>query len=157
MLNSNEANIGEYNPLVIYEAPFIYNIGENAFVTTQRFWGSNKEYYDVVLHLKDKKLLLGRFPLELSDLRIAYKDGRILIYYDEYNHEKGTLEIIKVLGLYDIADDVFISSKEKEALVMFDPDLNTEGLKNPSKYIYRSDPEKKLQYVKYINQLKKSS
>lgn len=154
MVNNNEVNIGEYNSLLIYEPPYRYDIGQNAYVTTQRFWRRNKEYYDVFLYLKDRKILLGRFPLELNDLRIAYKDGRILIYYDEYNHEKNCLEIIKVLGLYDVADDVFVSSKEKEALAIFDSDIDAEGLKDPSKYTYRSDSEKKLQYV---NQLKKSS
>ena len=101
MLNNNEVNIGEYNSLLIYEPPYRYDIGQNAYVTTQRFWRRNKEYYDVFLYLKDRKILLGRFPLELNDLRIAYKDGRILIYYDEYNHEKNCLEIkIFLLNFY---------------------------------------------------------
>ena len=49
-------------------------------------------------------------------------------YCDNVVNVNGQVEIIKVLSLYDILDDTFYSCTEKEALELFDKDVESKYL-----------------------------
>lgn len=130
----------------LLEEPTIIKIGDTSYVKVCFYEKRNTKYYDVILNIDNKETFLGRFVKEFYKIKIKQKDGRILIYNDRINASKKSYEIIKVLGLYDILDDVFYSCTEEEALNLFDNKLETNFLENKNNLIVRSDVEKRKRF-----------
>ena len=123
-------------------------ISENLTIKKGLYEKRGNAFYDISIVLLDKEIFIGRFPKDFNDIKIKYKDGKILVYYDELNEEYEKKIIIKVFSLYDIIDDVFYSCTEEEALTKFDDNIDTSYLKNRNNYIYRSDIEKTKRLVR---------
>jgi len=118
-------------------------ISEDAFIEIKEYEKRGTRFHDVIFKLKEKEIFLGRFIKIYNTVKANYKDGKILLYHEEYNEKNKEMNIIKVLSLYNILDDIFYSCSEVEALNIFDPLLDSSGLKTPDYLIYRSDLEKR--------------
>ena len=129
-------------PKLLYPKDII-KIGENAQISIGTYSKRNNTFQDVILELNGKEIFLGRFNKEEDSLAIKYNDGKILMGYQTFKKETGDMRIIKVLSLYEMLDDTFISCTEKEALNMFDSNIDDSYLKNKDALIHRSDIEKK--------------
>lgn len=126
---------------LIYESDNI-KIGENAYIKISLCEKRINRFYDVVLCLKDKEIFLGRFDKDDNCVGAKYKDGKILIYKDEFKKQTGKLEIIEVLSLYEVADDTFYSVTEKEAIELFDNTINSTFIKKKNNVLHKTDIEK---------------
>ena len=135
MLNIN-------TPKLLYKKEII-EIGEKAKISIGTYEKRRDVYQDVVLELDGKEIFLGRFNKDEKLLTVKYKDGRILIGYKEFKKEVEDMRIIKVLSLYEMADDTFYSCSELEALNMFDPSIDDTYLKNKETLMHRADIEKR--------------
>lgn len=129
-------------PKLLYKKDII-KIGENAQITIGIYEKRRDVFQDVVLELSGKEIFLGRFNKDENMLTVKYKDGKILIGYQEFKKEVEDMRIIKVLSLYEMLDDTFISCSENEALNMFDPSIDNTYLKNKDALMHRADIEKK--------------
>ena len=121
----------------------IIEIGDNVKISIGTYEKRNNIFQDVILELKDKEVFLGRFNKEDRPLTVKYKDGKVLIGYQELKKEVKGIRMVKVLSLYEMLDDTFYSCTEKEALNMFDSSMDDTYLKNRDSLIHRSDIEKK--------------
>ncbi len=130
-------------PKLLYPKDII-KIGENAQINIGTYEKRRDVFQDVILELNNKEIFLGRFNKDENKLIVKYKDGKILIGYQEFKKETEDMRIIKVLSLYEMLDDTFISCTEKEALNMFDPNIDDSYLKNKDSLIHRADIEKKI-------------
>ncbi|MBR6689981.1 MAG: hypothetical protein IKL65_01455, partial [Bacilli bacterium] len=102
------------------------------------------KFHDVIFSLKGKEFFLGRFNKTFDKINVKYKDGKIIIFYEEISKQTNQMEIIEVLSLYEIVDDMFYSCTQKEALELFDKTIDSSHLKNHDERIYRTDPVKKF-------------
>lgn len=130
-------------PKLIYNKDII-KIGEKAQITIGTYEKRKDVFQDVVLELEDKEIFLGRFDKDENLLTVKYKDGKILIGYQEFKKDVENMRIVKVLSLYEMLDDTFISCTENEALNMFDPSIDDTYLKNKDALMHRADIEKKI-------------
>ncbi len=123
----------------------IYKINDKNYIQVKLLEKRGNKYYDVIFVNGDKEKFLGRFAKGFDLLKVSYKDGKILVYYDEFFREEGInqMKVKKVLSLYDILDDVFYACSEKEALTMFDKSLSTDKLISEDNKLIRVDTEKK--------------
>lgn len=131
----------------VNEIKLIYNINtlkisEDAFIKIDLIEKRGNKFFDVILTLKEREIFLGRFDKTFDKINAKYKDGKILIFYEEYTKETEKMEIIKILSLYEIIDDMFYSCSEKEALELFDKNIDSSYLKDKDNKIYREDVEK---------------
>ena len=110
-------------------------INDNTFILIKNYKKGASEYSIITLHLKDKKVLVGKFNEEFDNLNARYKDGRVLVYF-------GNGDIKKVLSLYEMVDDTFYSCTEEEAINIFDNTLDVSHIQNKNRPIYRMDSEK---------------
>ena len=129
-------------PKLLYPKDII-KIGENAQISIGTYEKRRDVFQDVILDLNGKEIFLGRFNKDENQLIVKYKDGKILIGYQEFKKETEDMRIIKVLSLYEMLDDTFISCTEKEALNMFDPSIDDTYLKNKDALMHRADIERK--------------
>lgn len=112
-------------------------ISKENFILIKNYRKGASEYSIVSLHLKNQDVFfIGSFNEEFDNLNVKYKDGRILVYC-------GVEKISKVLSLYDIVDSTFYSCSEKEALNIFDPNIDDSILKESNSMIWVSDIKKK--------------
>lgn len=112
-------------------------VSKENFILIKNYRKGASEYSIVSLHLKNQDVFfIGSFNEEFDNLNVKYKDGRILVYC-------GVEKISKVLSLYDIVDSTFYSCSEKEALNIFDPNIDDSILKESNSMIWVSDIKKK--------------
>ena len=130
-------------PKLLYPKDII-KIGENAQINIGTYEKRRDVFQDVILDLNGKEIFLGRFNKDENQLIVKYKDGKILIGYQEFKKETEDMRIIKVLSLYEMLDDTFISCSEKQALNMFDPNIDDSYLKNKDALMHRADIEKRI-------------
>ena len=131
----------------VNEIKLIYNINtlkisEDAFIKIDLIEKRGNKFFDVILTLKEREIFLGRFDKTIDKINAKYKDDKILIFYEEYTKETEKMEIIKILSLYEIIDDMFYSCSEKEALELFDKNIDSSYLKDKDNKIYREVVEK---------------
>ena len=119
-------------------------INSEAFVQINDCEKRGNKFLDVIFNFNGKEFFLGRFNKTFDKLSVKYKDGKIIIFYEEISKQTNQMEIVEILSLYEIIDDMFYSCTQKEALELFDKLIDSSHLKNPYKKIYRSDVEKKL-------------
>ena len=129
-------------PKLLYPKDII-EIGEKARITVGTYEKRRDVFQDVILELSGKEIFLGRFIKDEKLLTVKYNDGKILIGYNEFKKEVEDMRIIKVLSLYEIVDDTFISCTENEALNMFDNNIDDTYLKNKDALMHRADIEKR--------------
>ena len=141
MSNLNEM-LDINTPKLLYPKDII-KIGENAQISIGTYEKRRDVFQDVMLDLNGKEIFLGRFDKDENKLTVKYKDGKILIGHEMFKKETEDIRIIKVLSLYEMLDDTFISCTEKEALNMFDSNIDDTYLKNKDSLIHRADIEKK--------------
>ena len=105
-------------------------VSENSKVIVIEDTHRLSNYYDVILKTDGKEdFILGRYSKEelKHSLFVKYNEGKILIYYGEFDFEtKDNSKVFKVLNLYNVEDGMFYAVSEEEALKIFN--LNT--LKN---------------------------
>lgn len=125
--------------------PIITIITEKLIVETQNYIIRNDKYSDVVLinSLTDKQNFIGRFKEPQSQVKILFKDDKILVYNDEYNFEKKQDVITKVLALYSILDDTIYAETEENALNIFDKNIDSSYLEDKDKLLIEIDIERK--------------
>ena len=123
-------------------------INEKSFINIKLNEKRNNKFFDVIFNLNGKEIFLGRFAKDFNIINAKYKDGKILIYYENFNQNKHCMTINKVLSLYDILDDTFYSCTEIEALNIFDSSIDSSYLKQPENLIHRSDVEKSKRLYK---------
>lgn len=141
-MNNINNILGINTPKLLYTKEII-EIGENAKISIGTYEKRRDIFQDVVLELNNKEIFLGRFNKEENKLIVKYNNGKILIGNEEFKQEVQEMRIIKVLSLYDMLDDTFYSCTEKEALNMFDSNIDSEYLKNKDALMHRTDIEKK--------------
>ena len=141
---SNLNNMFDINTPKLLHKKEIIEIGENAKISIGTYKKRNDVFQDVVLELNSEEIFLGRFAKYENLLTVKYKDGKILIGYQEFKKDVEDMRIIKVLSLYEMLDDTFISCTEKEALNMFDSSIDDSYLKNKDALMHRDDIEKKI-------------
>lgn len=129
-------------PKLLYKKQII-EIGETAKISIGTYKKRNDVFQDVVLELNNNEFFLGRFLKSENLLTVKYKDGKILIGYEEFKQDTQDMRIIKVLSLYEMLDDTFIFCTEKEALNMFDSNIDDTYLKNKEALMHREDLEKR--------------
>ena len=127
----------------ILEPIYTLKISDNLIIEKCLYQTTGNTFYEVVLKTDKNEIFIGRFTKELNNLRVTYNNGKILVYYDNFIQEERQMKVIKVLSLYDILDDIFYSCTEEEALNIFNPNIDTNYLEDPDRYIYRSDLEKR--------------
>lgn len=123
--------------------PQIIKIDEKNYIKKIDLEKRNNNFSDVIFNNCGKEIFIGRYECGTKNIKVLYKDGRILVYSDQFIEEKKKLQITNVHTLYDIVDDVCYSMKEDELLKIFDDNLDTSYLKRTNKLIVRSDVEKK--------------
>ena len=123
--------------------PSIYQINEKNIVEIQLYEKRGKNFYDVNFNNNGNVIFLVRFDKEDNRISVSYNNGKIMLYYENFNREKQELLISDILALYSIIDDTFYSCTCEEALNIFDKTLNVDGLINPNKNLIRTDIEKK--------------
>lgn len=138
------------------EDAIVYNINENNYIKTQISEVRGRNFYDVTFVSNGKEAFLGRFFQDENMLHIAYNDGKILIYYSEYDNIEKKTFISEVLVLYEIIDDTIYSCTQEEALEIFDKTFDTSHLTNKTEKICRSDVEKKKRLRLFDQLLKKN-
>lgn len=136
----NETDI--YAPKLLFTNE-VAKIGENAKILIKKYEIRKNYVEDVVLVYPDKEILLGRFDQDVNILFALYNDGKILVGHKDFKDDVKDMKVIEVDLLYDVADDTFYSCTEKEALSIFDKNIDSSYLKHEDKYIYRDDIEKK--------------
>lgn len=123
--------------------PQIIKIDEKNYIKKIDLEKRNNNFSDVIFYNCGKEIFIGRYECDTKNIKILYKDGRILVYSDQFIEEKNGLQITNVHTLYDVVDDVCYSMKEDELLKTFDVNLDASYLKRTNKLIVRSDVEKK--------------
>ena len=73
-------------PKLLYPKDII-KIGENAQISIGTYEKRRDVFQDVILELNNKEIFLGRFNKDENQLIVKYKDGKILIGYQEFKKE----------------------------------------------------------------------
>lgn len=111
-------------------------INDNVYVTVNEYIQFDQNYFDVVLHKNSDEIIIGRYLKEFKNIMASYNDGKIILYFVEYDYIKNSLsKIIKIINLYNIADDMSYSLTEKEALNLFDKSIIADDLLEPDNMI----------------------
>ena len=126
--------------------PEIIKIDDNNFIKKIDLEKRGNSFCDIVFNNCGKEIFIGRYESDSQNVKLLYKNGRILVYSDKFIKEK--MQITDVHTLYDIADDVCYSMNESELLNLFDSELDSSYLKNTNKLIVRSDIEKRRRLSK---------
>ena len=121
--------------------PEIIKIDDNNYIRKIDLEKRGNSFCDIIFNNCGKEIFIGRYENDLNNIKVLYKNGRILVYSDKFVKEK--MQVTDVHTLYDIADDVCYSMNESELLKLFDSELDTSYLKNTNKLIVRSDVEKR--------------
>ena len=123
--------------------PEIIKIDDNNFIKKIDLEKRGNSFCDIVFNNCGKEIFIGRYESDSQNVKVLYKNGRILVYSDQFIREKEKVYITDVHTLYDIVDDVCYSMKESDLLKLFDPELDVSYLKQTNKLIVRSDVEKR--------------
>ena len=109
-----------------------YEIDEKTKVVVKKSSQFDVEFYDIYVKVADEERFLGRYLRETQNLRIGYNNGKILIYYGNYDRDTQKFsKVTKVINLYNVEDDMFYPVREAEALRMFNPELTLDELLTP--------------------------
>ena len=140
MIYSNDPYLGITKPLPLFEAKIypIDKVNQNNFVEVQLFKKGNEFYYGVTLYNNKKTIYIGKYIRNNNLFSIKYKNGNILLYNENFNHQKGRMNIVEVLGLYNITDDTFYYCSEADAIRLFDSNIDLDDLQKPNKKILRT-------------------
>ena len=122
----------------------IYPIVEGKFIEIQLLKKRNEKYYEVIFHDEQNLMRFGKFSKDNNLLGVKYKNGKVLLYNENFNHEKRKMNIVEVLALYNIDDDIFYYCSEEEAIRMFDDTIDLTGLISPTKKILRTQIRKQI-------------
>ena len=133
--------IRDINEEKIKWEPLIIKIDEKNYIKKIDLEKRGNSFCDIVFNNCGKEIFIGRYESDSKNIKVLYKNGRILVYSDKFIKEK--MQITDVHTLYDIADDVCYSMNESELLNLFDSELDSSYLKNTNKLIVRSDVEKR--------------
>lgn len=140
----NEDIIDITNPKQIGD-PIITMISENLVIEIQNYTFRGEKYSDVVLINSsiDKQYFIGRFKDPQSQVKVLHNKDKILVYNDEYNINKRKDVIKSVLALYSIPDDTVYAETEKDALNIFDKNIDSSFLENGNRLLVETDIERK--------------
>ena len=122
--------------------PEIIKIDENNYIKKIDFEKRGNSFSDVIFNNNGKEIFVGRYILDTKNIKVLYREGKILVYSDKFIDGKG-MKITKVYTLYDILDDVCYSMSEKDLIKIFDPVLDDSYLENPNKLSIYNDVEKR--------------
>jgi len=136
---NNKYNINE---LKLKNKPQITKIDDNNYISIAEYKKRQTSFFEVVFNNRGKEILLGRYINEFDNIKAMYKDGKILVYSDEFIRGEG-IKIVDVKDLYDILDDTFYCVSKLEALNIFDSSIDSSYLKDKQKSTIRKDIEKK--------------
>ena len=121
-----DANI---NPKLKYRDEYV--IDEKTKVVVEQYSQFDVEFYDIDLIKNGEEFFLGRY-LKNKKIRVAYNNGKLLIYYGLYNQETNEFDkVTKVINLYNIEDVMAYPVTEEDALTLFNPSWTLEELINP--------------------------
>lgn len=144
MLNDNIKTLKDYVNTPIELGPSsICKINDKNFIVTQLYSQKGNKFYDVVLNKNGKSVFIGRFDKEYDFIQTKYNDGKILVFYDEFDKNSEKMQVVEVISLFDMLDELVYACTEEEALNMFDKNIDTSYLKNPDRNIRKSDIERK--------------
>lgn len=123
--------------------PEIILIDQGKYIKIQLFEYRSKLYYEVVFVNNGSEKFIGEYERDDNRIEVAYSNGKVLVYYNEYNTNQKRMCLSKVLTLYNIDDDTFYACTEEEALNIFNPNLDSSFLNDKENFIMRVDVEKK--------------
>ena len=128
-----------------------YPINQENKVIVKQFSQYGEEYFDIFLYKNNDELFLGRYLRHINNLRIGYKDGKILIYYGFFDDEtKKYSKVTKVINLYNMEDGLAYVGTEIELLKLFDPSLDTRELLEPNNSVLQYNIDNKQPKTKNL-------
>ena len=96
--------IRDINEEKIKWEPLIIKIDEKNYIKKIDLEKRGNSFCDIVFNNCGKEIFIGRYESDSKNIKVLYKNGRILVYSDKFIKEK--MQITDVHTLYDIADDV---------------------------------------------------
>lgn len=139
----NDPYLGITNPMPLLESLKIA-VDNDKYINIQLYRKRSIDYYEVIFHNENNEIYFGKFYKDDSLIDAKHKNGKILVYTEEFNHKLRKLMISQVLVLYDIDDDIFYYCSEKDALLLFDNTIDSSGLKKPNNKILRTNVRKRM-------------
>ena len=107
-------------------------IDDDTKVIVELFCQYDVYFYDITLIKNNNEIFIGRY-LKENKLRVAYNNGKLLIYYGLYNEKTLNYDrVTKVINLYNIEDDMSYPVTEGEALKLFNSNWTMEELLDES-------------------------
>lgn len=142
----------DFEKKAIFEPEIIF-IDQDKYIKKQMFEYWIRLYYEVVFVDNGSEKFIGEYEREDNRIEVAYSNGKILVYKNEYNFVQKRMCLTKVFDLYNINDDTFYACTEEEALNIFNSNLDSSFLNNKGNFLMRADVEKKkrLLYKKANN------
>ena len=141
-MNDN-SYLGIEEPVYLYNA-FNLIINENSYLNINLYEKKRIKYYEAIFYNENNEIYIGKFYKDDSIIGAKYKDGKILLYNEQFNHELRKMNITEVLALYDMEDDIFYYCTEEEALRIFDENIDFSDLKSKNKKLLKIKPRKKI-------------
>ncbi len=119
----------------------INKINDSMYVKSILYLKRGDKFYDIYFVNNGIENFIGRFTQIEEKIEVLHNKDKLLICKRQYI-EKG-MKIIKVLGMYNILDNMLYYCTELEALNLFDSSIDKKYLKSPKNTLYRLDIEKK--------------
>ncbi len=119
----------------------VNKINDNMYVKSILYSKRGDKFYDIYFVNNGIENFIGRFTQIEEKIEVLHNKDKLLICKRQYI-ENG-MKIIKVLGMYNILDNMLYYCTELEALDLFDSSIDKKYLKNPKNTLYRLDIEKK--------------
>lgn len=140
---NNDPYLGITKALSLYDAIKII-IDDNNYISVQLFEKQRIKYYEVTFINNEKQIFLGKFYKEDYLFNVSYKNGKILIHNDEFDHGLAQMQIKEVLALYDIIDDIFYYCTEENAVKIFDETIDSSNIKRKNNKLLRSSVKRRF-------------
>ena len=144
-MNKNKKQ--DYSATALFN-PKIIEISEESFISIQLYEFRSNKFYDVILYNNGIKQFVGRFDEKDSIFEVAYNNGKILVYYSEFDEQSKKMCVSEIAQLYDISDDTVYACTEELALKLFDDNMDSQTLKNKDNSVIRIDKEKRKRLIK---------
>ena len=113
-------------------------LSDDCVIEVRLYKEIERSFYEVILKHYDNNIFLGSFNKDFDNLSVSYNSNNNKILISGIDID----DSIYVLALYDIKEDFSYYCTEKEALELFDENMDTSHLKNPKKLIVANSSKK---------------
>lgn len=126
-------------------------INEKMYIKSTLYSKRGNEFYDISFVNDGVESFIGRYSRIDNKVEVFQNKDKILICNRKFIEDG--MKIVKVLGMYNILDNMLYYCTELEALELFDSNIDKKYLKNPENTICRLDIEKKRRNEESIKKI----